>query len=122
MYREAKVLERFVEPERVVTFRVSWVDDRGQVQVNRGYRVEMSSAIGLSKGGLRFHPTVYLGMLKFLAFEQVFKNALDAAPRGRQGRRRLRPQGQERAGSDALLAAFMTELHRHIGPNTDACG
>ena len=103
-YREARVLERFVEPERVVTFRVAWADDRGEVHVNRGYRVEMSSAIGPYKGGLRFHPTVYVGMLKFLAFEQVFKNALTTlAARRRQGRRRLRPEGQERARGDALL-------------------
>src|SRR4030065_2153628 len=81
-YREAKILERIIEPERVIMFRVPWVDDQGEVQVNKGYRVEMNSAIGPYKGGLRFHPTVYLGMLKFLAFEQVFKNALTTLPMG----------------------------------------
>src|ERR1043165_393770 len=81
-YREAKIFERMVEPERVVMFRGPWVDDNGQVQINRGFRVEMNSAIGPYKGGLRFHPTVYLGMLKFLAFEQVFKNALTTLPLG----------------------------------------
>jgi glutamate dehydrogenase (NADP+) len=81
-YRDAKILERLVEPERVVIFRVPWVDDAGEIHINRGYRVEMSSAIGPYKGGLRFHPTVYLGLLKFLAFEQVFKNALTTLPMG----------------------------------------
>lgn len=120
VYREAKVLERFVEPERVVTFRVSWVDDRGQVQVNRGYRVEMSSAIGPYKGGLRFHPTVYLGMLKFLAFEQVFKNALTTLPLGAgKGGADFDPKGKSEQEVMRFCQAFMTELHRHIGPNTD---
>ncbi len=87
-FHEARILERMVEPERVVMFRVPWVDDRGEVQINRGFRVEMNSAIGPYKGGLRFHPTVNLGILKFLAFEQVFKNCADhTAARGRQGRR-----------------------------------
>ena len=94
-YRQAKILERLVEPERVILFRVAWVDDRGQVQVNRGYRIQMNSAIGPFKGGLRFHPSVNLGILKFLAFEQVFKNALTTLPMGRQGRQRFRSQGQE---------------------------
>src|SRR6266498_3385095 len=79
-YRDAKILERIVEPERVIMFRVPWVDDQGDLQINRGYRIEMNSAIGPYKGGLRFHPTVYLGLLKFLAFEQVFKNALTTLP------------------------------------------
>ncbi|MGZ8604796.1 MAG: Glu/Leu/Phe/Val dehydrogenase dimerization domain-containing protein, partial [Actinomycetota bacterium] len=81
-YREAKILERIIEPERVIIFRVPWTDDAGGIHVNRGYRVEMNSAIGPYKGGLRFHPTVYLGLLKFLAFEQVFKNALTTLPMG----------------------------------------
>ena len=103
-YRKAKILERIVEPERVIMFRVPWVDDKGEVQVNRGFRIEMNSAIGPYKGGLRFHPTVNLGILKFLAFEQVFKNTPHHAAHGRrQGRLRLRPQGQERQRGDALL-------------------
>ena len=94
-YRAAKILERLVEPERVILFRVPWVDDQGEVQVNRGFRIEMNSAIGPYKGGLRFHPSVNLGILKFLAFEQVFKNAPDHAAHGRgQRRQRLQPQGQ----------------------------
>ncbi|MEZ0235568.1 MAG: NADP-specific glutamate dehydrogenase [Actinomycetota bacterium] len=120
VYRDARVLERFVEPERVITFRVSWVDDRGQVQVNRGYRVEMSSAIGPYKGGLRFHPTVYLGMLKFLAFEQVFKNALTTLPLGAgKGGADFDPKGKSEQEVMRFCQAFMTGLHRHIGPNTD---
>ncbi len=120
VYREARVLERFVEPERVITFRVSWVDDRGQVQVNRGYRVEMSSAIGPYKGGLRFHPTVYLGMLKFLAFEQVFKNALTTLPLGAgKGGADFDPKGKSEQEVMRFCQAFMTGLYRHIGPNTD---
>ena len=103
-YRKAKILERIVEPERVIMFRVPWVDDRGEVQVNRGFRIQMNSAIGPYKGGLRFHPTVNLGMLKFLAFEQVFKNSLTTLPMGGgKGGSRLRSQGQERQRSDALL-------------------
>jgi len=114
------VLERFVEPERVITFRVSWVDDRGLVQVNRGYRVEMSSAIGPYKGGLRFHPTVYLGMLKFLAFEQVFKNALTTLPLGAgKGGADFDPKGKSEQEVMRFCQAFMTGLYRHIGPNTD---
>jgi glutamate dehydrogenase (NADP+) len=120
VYRDARVLERFVEPERVITFRVSWVDDRGQVQVNRGYRVEMSSAIGPYKGGLRFHPTVYLGMLKFLAFEQVFKNALTTLPLGAgKGGADFDPKGKSEQEVMRFCQAFMTGLYRHIGPNTD---
>jgi glutamate dehydrogenase (NADP+) len=120
VYRDARVLERFVEPERVIMFRVSWVDDRGLVQVNRGYRVEMSSAIGPYKGGLRFHPTVYLGMLKFLAFEQVFKNALTTLPLGAgKGGADFDPKGKSEQEVMRFCQAFMTGLHRHIGPNTD---
>ncbi len=119
-YREARVLERFVEPERVVTFRVAWVDDRGEVRVNRGHRVEMSSAIGPYKGGLRFHPTVYLGMLKFLAFEQVFKNALTTLPLGAgKGGADFDPKGKSEHEVMRFCQAFMTELHRHIGSHTD---
>ncbi len=100
----AKILERIVEPERVIMFRVPWVDDRGEVQVNRGFRIEMNSAIGPYKGGLRFHPSVNLGILKFLAFEQVFKNSPHHAADGRrQGRLGLRPEGQERQRGHALL-------------------
>jgi glutamate dehydrogenase (NADP+) len=119
-YREAKVLERFVEPERVVSFRVSWVDDRGEVRVNRGSRVEMSSAIGPYKGGLRFHPTVYLGMLKFLAFEQVFKNALTTLPLGAgKGGADFDPKGKSEHEVMRFCQAFMTEMYRHIGSHTD---
>jgi glutamate dehydrogenase (NADP+) len=119
-YREAGVLERFVEPERVISFRISWVDDRGEVRVNRGYRVEMSSAIGPYKGGLRFHPTVYLGMLKFLAFEQVFKNALTTLPLGAgKGGADFDPKGKSEHEVMRFCQAFMTEMYRHIGSHTD---
>src|SRR6188472_211461 len=102
-YREARIFERIVEPERVVMFRVPWVDDAGDVQVNRGFRVEMNSAIGPYKGGLRFHPTVYLGMLKFLAFEQIFKNALTTLPIGAgKGGADFDPKGK----SDAEVMRF----------------
>src|SRR6266542_4203011 len=119
-YREAKILERIVEPERVLMFRVPWVDDAGEVQVNRGYRIEMSSAIGPYKGGLRFHPSVYLGLLKFLAFEQVFKNALTTLPMGGgKGGSDFDPTGKSDAEVMRFCQSFMTELQRHIGPNTD---
>jgi glutamate dehydrogenase (NADP+) len=119
-YREAKILERIVEPERVIIFRVPWVDDAGEIHVNRGYRVEMNSAIGPYKGGLRFHPTVYLGLLKFLAFEQVFKNALTTLPMGGgKGGADFDPKGKSDAEVMRFCQAFMTELQRHIGPNTD---
>ena len=112
-YREAKILERIVEPERVLMFRVPWIDDRGKVQVNRGFRIEMNSAIGPYKGGLRFHPSVNLGILKFLAFEQVFKNSLTTLPMGGgKGGSRFRPEGQKRQRSDALLP----ELHERALP------
>jgi glutamate dehydrogenase (NADP+) len=119
-YREEKVLERLVEPERVIMFRVPWVDDRGEVQVNRGYRIEMSSAIGPYKGGLRFHPSVYLGLLMFLAFEQVFKNALTTLPMGgAKGGSDFDPKGRSDHEVMHFCQSFMTELQRHIGPFTD---
>jgi glutamate dehydrogenase (NADP+) len=119
-YREAKILERIIEPERVLMFRVPWVDDRGEVQINRGFRVEMNSAIGPYKGGLRFHPTVYLGLLKFLAFEQVFKNALTTLPMGGgKGGSDFDPKGKSDLEVMRFCQSFMTELYRHIGPNTD---
>jgi glutamate dehydrogenase (NADP+) len=119
-YREAKVFERLIEPERVIMFRVSWVDDRGEIQINRGFRVEMNSAIGPYKGGLRFHPTVNLGLLKFLAFEQVLKNALTTLPMGGgKGGADFDPKGKSDAEVMRFCQSFMTELQRHIGPNTD---
>ena len=120
LYRDHKMLERMIEPERVLMFRVPWVDDRGEIHVNRGFRVEMSSAIGPYKGGLRFHPTVYLGLLKFLAFEQVFKNALTTLPMGGgKGGADFDPKGKSDAEVMRFCQSFMTELQRHIGPNTD---
>jgi glutamate dehydrogenase (NADP+) len=119
-YVDAKVFERTIEPERVVMFRVAWVDDRGDVQINRGFRVEMSSAIGPYKGGLRFHPTVYLGLLKFLAFEQVFKNALTTLPMGAgKGGADFDPKGKSEGEVMRFCQSFMTELQRHIGQFTD---
>jgi glutamate dehydrogenase (NADP+) len=119
-YRSAKILERIIEPERVILFRVPWVNDRGEVQVNRGFRVEMNSAIGPYKGGLRFHPSVTLGMLKFLAFEQVFKNALTTLPMGGgKGGSDFDPKGKSDLEVMRFTQSFMTELFRHIGPNTD---
>jgi glutamate dehydrogenase (NADP+) len=119
-YREARILERIIEPERVIMFRVPWVDDRGEIQINRGFRVEMSSAIGPYKGGLRFHPSVYLGLLKFLAFEQVFKNALTTLPMGGgKGGSDFDPKGKSDMEVMRFCQSFMTELYRHIGPNTD---
>jgi glutamate dehydrogenase (NADP+) len=120
VYRDHKMLERMIEPERVLMFRVPWVDDRAEIHVNRGFRVEMSSAIGPYKGGLRFHPTVYLGLLKFLAFEQVFKNALTTLPMGGgKGGADFDPKGKSDAEVMRFCQSFMTELQRHIGPNTD---
>ena len=120
VYREEKILERIIEPERVIIFRVPWVDDQGDVQVNRGYRVEMNSAIGPYKGGLRFHPSVYLGMLKFLAFEQVFKNALTTLPLGGgKGGADFNPKGRSDGEVMRFCQSFMTELQRHIGQFTD---
>lgn len=119
-YREARVLERIAEPERVIMFRVPWHDDRGEVQLNRGYRIEMNSAIGPYKGGLRFHPTVNLGILKFLAFEQVFKNSLTTLPMGGgKGGSDFDPKGKSDNEVMRFCQSFMTELYRHIGPNTD---
>ena len=103
-YREAKILERIAEPERVIMFRVPWVDDKGEIQLNKGYRVEMNSAIGPYKGGLRFHPSVYLGLLKFLAFEQVFKNSLTTLPMGGgKGGSNFDPKGKSDRRGHALL-------------------
>jgi len=120
IYRETKILERLVEPERLIVFRVPWVDDRGEVQVNRGFRIEMNSAIGPYKGGLRFHPSVNLGILKFLAFEQVFKNALTTLPMGGgKGGSDFDPKGKSENEVMRFCHAFMSELYRHIGPNTD---
>ncbi|KGQ26008.1 hypothetical protein JP33_03110 [Gallibacterium anatis CCM5995] len=119
-YAQQGLLERIVEPERVIMFRVSWVDDKGQVQVNRGYRIQMNSAIGPYKGGLRFHPTVDLGVLKFLAFEQVFKNALTTLPMGGgKGGSDFDPKGKSDAEVMRFCQAFMTELSRHIGADLD---
>ena len=119
-YRDAKILERIIEPERVIMFRVPWVDDKGEVQIQKGFRIEMNSAIGPYKGGLRFHPTVYLGMLKFLAFEQVFKNALTTLPMGGgKGGSNFDPKGKSDAEVMRFCQSFMTELCRHIGQFTD---
>jgi glutamate dehydrogenase (NADP+) len=119
-YRSARILERIIEPERVILFRVPWVDDQGAVQVNRGFRIEMNSAIGPYKGGLRFHPSVNLGILKFLAFEQVFKNALTTLPMGGgKGGSDFDPKGKSDAEVMRFCQSFMSELFRHIGPNTD---
>ncbi len=119
-YRAAKILERMVEPERVLMFRVPWTDDRGEIQVNRGFRIEMSSAIGPYKGGLRFHPSVNLGILKFLAFEQVLKNSLTTLPMGGgKGGSDFDPKGKSDNEVMRFCQSFMTELYRHIGPNTD---
>jgi glutamate dehydrogenase (NADP+) len=119
-YQEGKILERVVEPERVLMFRVPWQDDTGAVQVNRGFRIEMNSAIGPYKGGLRFHPTVYLGILKFLAFEQVFKNSLTTLPMGGgKGGADFDPKGKSDNEVMRFCQSFMTELSRHIGPDTD---
>lgn len=119
-YRSAKIIERMVEPERIITFRVPWVDDQGEIHVNRGYRIEMNSAIGPYKGGLRFHPSVTLGILKFLAFEQVFKNSLTTLPMGGgKGGSDFDPKGKSDNEVMRFCQSFMSELFRHIGPNTD---
>ena len=119
-YEAAALLERLVEPERVIMFRVPWIDDEGKCQVNRGFRVEYSSAIGPYKGGLRFNPTVTLGMLKFLGFEQIFKNALTTLPMGGgKGGSDFDPKGKSNNEIMRFCQSFMTELYRHIGPNTD---
>ena len=119
-YEKAKILERMVEPERVIIFRVPWLDDKGEIQVNRGFRIEMNSAIGPYKGGLRFHPSVNLGILKFLAFEQVFKNSLTTLPMGGgKGGSDFDPKGKSDNEVMRFCQSFMTELFRHIGPDTD---
>src|SRR6476659_2341092 len=119
-YRHEKILHRIIEPERVIMFRVPWRDDQGNLHVNRGFRIQMNSAIGPYKGGLRFHPTVNLGILKFLAFEQVFKNALTTLPMGGgKGGSDFDPHGKSDAEVTRFCQAFMCELFRHIGPDTD---
>lgn len=119
-YRSARILERVVEPERVILFRVPWTDDQGEIHVNRGFRIEMNSAIGPYKGGLRFHPSVNLGILKFLAFEQVFKNSLTTLPMGGgKGGSDFDPKGKSDNEVMRFCQSFMSELFRHIGPDTD---
>ena len=119
-YKKTKILERIVEPERVIQFRVPWIDDSGQPQVNRGFRVEFNSAIGPYKGGLRFHPSVNLSILKFLGFEQIFKNSLTTLPMGGgKGGSDFNPKGKSDNEVMKFCQSFMTELSRHIGPNTD---
>jgi len=119
-YKSAKILERITEPERLIIFRVPWINDKGEVEINRGYRIEMNSAIGPYKGGLRFHPTVNLGILKFLAFEQVFKNSLTTLPMGGgKGGSDFDPKGKSDNEVMKFCQSFMTELCRHIGPETD---
>jgi len=120
IYHGKNILMRMVEPERAVTFRVAWVDDQGEIQVNRGYRIQMNSAIGPYKGGLRFHPTVNMSILKFLAFEQVFKNSLTTLPMGGgKGGSDFDPKGKSDNEIMRFCQSFMSELYRHIGPNTD---
>ena len=119
-YRAVSLLERFVEPERIISFRVPWVDDKGNVQINKGYRVQFNSAIGVYKGGLRFHPTVNQSILKFLGFEQVLKNSLTGLPiGGGKGGSNFDPKGKSDREVMAFCQSFMTELYRHIGPNVD---
>ena len=119
-YRKAKIIERIIEPERAIMFRVPWQDDNGELHVNRGFRIQMNSAIGPYKGGLRFHPSVNLGILKFLAFEQVFKNALTTLPMGGgKGGSDFDPKGKSDSEVMRFCQAFMCELFRHIGPDTD---
>jgi len=119
-YKTAKILERIAEPERVIMFRVPWTNDKGEIQINRGFRIEMNSAIGPYKGGLRFHPTVYLGLLKFLAFEQVFKNSLTTLPMGGgKGGSDFDPHAKSDREVMSFCQSFMTELSKHIGADTD---
>jgi glutamate dehydrogenase (NADP+) len=119
-YRSAKILERMVEPERVIMFRVPWFDDQGEIHINRGFRIQMNSAIGPYKGGLRFHPSVNLSILKFLAFEQVFKNSLTTLPMGGgKGGSDFDPKGKSDNEVMRFCQSFMSELYRHIGPNID---
>ena len=120
LYEENKILERMVEPERQIIFRVPWVDDNNEIQINRGFRVQFNSAIGPYKGGLRFHPSVYLGIIKFLGFEQIFKNSLTGLPMGGgKGGSDFDPKGKTNNEVMRFCQSFMTELYRHIGPNTD---
>jgi glutamate dehydrogenase (NADP+) len=119
-YKEEKILERMVEPERAIIFRIPWIDDRGKVQINKGYRIQMNSAIGPYKGGFRFHPSVNLSILKFLAFEQVFKNSLTTLPMGgAKGGSDFDPKGKSDREVMRFCQTFMSELYRHLGPNTD---
>ena len=119
-YKEAKILERMIEPERIIMFRVPWLNDKGEIEINKGFRIEMNSAIGPYKGGLRFHPTVNLGVLKFLAFEQVLKNSLTTLPMGGgKGGSDFDPKGKSDNEVMHFCQSFMTELQRHIGPDTD---
>ncbi len=119
-YEKSGVLERIVEPERTISFRVAWTDDNGDIHVNRGYRTQFNSAIGPYKGGLRFHPSVYIGIIKFLGFEQIFKNSLTGLPiGGGKGGSNFDPKGKSDAEIMRFCQSFMTELHRHIGPNVD---
>jgi glutamate dehydrogenase (NADP+) len=119
-YEDAKILERITEPERQLVFRVPWLDDKGNVQVNRGFRIEFNSAIGPYKGGLRFHPTVNISILKFLGFEQIFKNSLTTLPMGGgKGGTDFDPKGKSDAEVMRFCQSFMTELQRHIGQDTD---
>ena len=119
-YEKGRILERMVEPERMIIFRVAWLDDKGEIQINRGFRVQMNSAIGPYKGGLRFHPSVNLGILKFLAFEQVFKNSLTTLPMGgSKGGSDFNPKGKSDNEVMRFCQSFMTELFKYIGPNID---
>jgi glutamate dehydrogenase (NADP+) len=119
-YRSSKILERIIEPERLIQFRVPWVDDQGEIHINRGYRIQMNSAIGPYKGGLRFHPSVTVGILKFLAFEQVFKNSLTTLPMGgAKGGSDFDPKGKSDLKIMRFCQAFMSELYRHVGSDTD---
>jgi glutamate dehydrogenase (NADP+) len=119
-YKKAKILERICEPDRAIMFRVTWMDDKGEFQINRGYRIQMNNAIGPYKGGLRFHPTVYMGILKFLAFEQVFKNSLTGLSMGGgKGGSDFDPKGKSDVEVMRFCQSFMTELYRHIGADTD---
>ena len=119
-YRKEALLERLIEPERAISFRVPWIDDKGQVHVNRGYRIQFSSAIGPYKGGLRFHPSVNQGIIKFLGFEQIFKNALTGLPiGGGKGGSDFDPKGKSDREVMAFCQSFMNELYRHIGASID---
>jgi glutamate dehydrogenase (NADP+) len=119
-YADARVIERICEPERQIIFRVPWIDDQGRIEINRGFRVEFNSALGPYKGGLRFHPSVYLGIVKFLGFEQIFKNALTGLPiGGGKGGSDFDPKGRSDNEIMRFCQSFMTELFRHLGEYTD---